>query len=79
MDEDREITDPRLKHLRTVKDAATLLGVTPLRVRQLAIKGAIKCARFGSQTRGIYLFDERELTRFAAIARPAGRPKLNKV
>ena len=52
--------------------AAAVLGVSPARVRQLIAEGRLKVFQVG---RGWAIY-ETDLRRFAAKARPNGRPRL---
>ena len=55
----------------TTTEAAAVLHVDPSRVRLLCQRGRIKTIRIGNA----YAISDRELTRFAAIPRRAGRPR----
>jgi excisionase family DNA binding protein len=57
----------------TTTEAATVLHVDPSRVRLLCQRGRIKTIKIGNT----YGIPERELERFAAIPRRAGRPRRN--
>lgn len=53
-----------------VPDAARILGLSEVRVKQLA-----KAKRIGTMVAGRYLFSPDELKRFSRKNRPSGRPK----
>jgi len=55
----------------TTTEAAAVLHVDPSRVRLLCKLGRIKTIRIGNT----YAIAERELERFAAMPRRAGRPR----
>ena len=55
----------------TTTEAAAILGVDPSRVRLLCQRGRIKTIKIGNA----YAISDRELARFAAIPRRAGRPR----
>ena len=55
----------------TTTEAATVLEVDPSRVRLLCQRGRIKTIKIGNT----YAIAERELAKFAAVPRRAGRPR----
>jgi len=59
----------------TTEDAATVLGVTPSRVRQYILENRLKSEKHGRD----HFIEERDVLRFAEEGRrPRGRPKLKK-
>jgi excisionase family DNA binding protein len=59
----------------TTTEAAGILQVDPSRVRLLCQRGRIKTIKIGNT----YAIPQRELERFAAMPRRAGRPRRSEV
>ena len=60
----------------TVTQAAERLSLTPDRVRQLIVAGALKAERIGKPPRGLYVIDEADLEAFAKLDRPRGKRRV---
>jgi len=61
--------------LMDTKEAAAIIGVTAIRVRQLASAGKLKGERLGGPERGLWVFRRADVVTFAARPRRAGRPR----
>lgn len=59
-----------LDNLMTVKEAAQVLGVTPIRVRQFCTEGRLG-RRFGNR----WAITKDEVRKFKKRDRPTGRPR----
>jgi excisionase family DNA binding protein len=57
--------------LMTTQQAAELLEVTPVRVRQLIAEGQLKSQKAGRD----HLLEESEVARLKQNRRPSGRPR----
>lgn len=71
----RQLATPKIEmslmNLITTKNAAEILGVTPVRVRQLIQQGQLQSAKRGRD----HLLHEEEVQRFNRHGRrPGGRP-----
>lgn len=61
--------------MTSVSDAAKIIGVKPVRVRQFIKEGRLKpTGRFN----GAYVFDRLQVEEFAKIPREAGNPNFKK-
>ena len=63
-----------LRRMTSTAEAAEILNVTPIRVRQLIDQGRLKASRFNGQ----YVLDRAEVEQFAKIPRKPGNPNLKK-
>ena len=63
-----------LQQMTSTAEAAEILNVTPIRVRQLIAEGRLKAHRFNGQ----YVLNRAEVEQFAKIPRPVGNPNLKK-
>lgn len=60
--------------MTSTTEAAAILNVTPIRVRQLINEGRLRAEVWG----GRYVLDRDEVERFAKIDRPVGNPAWKK-
>tara|TARA_R100000458_G_C8204021_1_gene193637 strand:- start:670 stop:870 length:201 start_codon:yes stop_codon:yes gene_type:complete len=63
-----------MNNIATTKQAATKLGLSSSRVRQLIRAGKLNATQLDS---GVWIIDQEELNNFSFVIRKPGRPKKN--
>lgn len=59
----------------STEEAAVELGVSPSRIRQLALAGKLRATRYGDRYRGYWKIDPDDIEKYRKVRRGPGRPR----